>query len=92
VQSWSCEGRTGSNVAQYCNPRVDSLLAAAQIRRVNALQTYREAVRTIVADVPAVFLFAPVNPVAIHRRIANVALRPDSPWASLWRWTIRSAP
>lgn len=89
VQSWSCEGRNGSNVAQYCNPLVDSLLSAAQSRRVNALQAYRDAVRTIVADVPAVFLFAPVNPVAIQGRIANVGLRPDSPWVLLWRWTIR---
>ncbi len=92
VQSWSCEGRNGSNVAQYCNPIVDSLLTAAQSRRVDALQTYRAAVRTIVADVPAVFLFAPVNPVAIRSRFANIALRPDSPWASLWRWTIRPTP
>lgn len=92
VQSWSCEGRSGSNVAQYCNPLVDSLLGAAQSRRVNALQTYRAAVHTIVADIPAIFLFAPVNPVAIHGRFNNVALRPDSPWASLWRWTIRPTP
>jgi hypothetical protein len=43
---------------------------------------------TINADAPAIFLFAPDNVAAIHRRVADVRLRPDSWSALLWTWRI----
>jgi peptide/nickel transport system substrate-binding protein len=88
VQSWSCAGRGGANKAYYCNPKVDSLLAQARrAPRKEALDLYRQAVRTIVADAPAVFLFAPTTPIAVSDRIRHVELVPVSPWSALWRWS-----
>ena len=34
------------------------------------------------------FLFAPENVAAIHARVANVAIRPDSWWALVRTWRI----
>jgi ABC-type transport system substrate-binding protein len=88
VQSWSCAGRGGANKAYYCNPKVDSLLAQAlRAPRKEALALYRQAVRTIVADAPAVFLFAPTTPMAVSTRIRHVELVPVAPWSALWRWS-----
>jgi len=88
VQSWSCAGRGGANTAYYCNLRVDSLLAEAlHVPRKEALTLYRQAVRTIVADAPAVFLFAPTTPMAVSKRIRHVELVPVAPWSALWRWS-----
>jgi peptide/nickel transport system substrate-binding protein len=88
VQSWSCAGRGGANKAYYCDPKVDSLLAQAlRAPRKEALTLYRQAVRTIVADAPAVFLFAPTTPMAVSDRIRHVELVPVAPWSALWRWS-----
>ncbi|MEK7380709.1 MAG: hypothetical protein AAB075_06840, partial [Gemmatimonadota bacterium] len=88
VQSWSCAGRGGSNVAQYCNPAVDSLIDLAMASRNGTLPLWREAVRTITSDAPAVFLFAPVTGVIVHRRYADLNLRPEAIWSQLWRWRV----
>ena len=88
VQSWSCAGRGGSNVAQYCNPAVDSLIDRAMASRTGALPLWREAVRTINSDTPAVFLFTPVSGVIVHRRYADLNLRPEAIWSQLWRWRV----
>jgi ABC-type transport system substrate-binding protein len=88
VQSWSCAGRGGANKAYYCDPKVDSLLAEAlRAPRKEALTLYRQAVRTIVADAPAVFLFAPTTPMAVSNRVRHVELVPVAPWSALWRWS-----
>ena len=89
VQSWSCAGRSGSNVAQYCNPVVDSLLDAAIAGRGDTRATWHRAIRTLVEDAPAVFLYAPSAPMALHTRFDQVTVNPDSYWSSLWRWRIR---
>jgi peptide/nickel transport system substrate-binding protein len=88
VQSWSCAGRGGANKAYYCDPKVDSLLAQAlRAPRKEALALYRQAVRTIVADAPAVFISAPTTPMAVANRIRHVELVPVAPWSALWRWS-----
>ena len=89
VQSWSCAGRSGSNVAQYCNPVVDSLLDAAIAGRGDTRATWHRAIRTLAEDAPAVFLYAPSAPMALHTRFDQVTVNPDSYWSSLWRWRIR---
>jgi peptide/nickel transport system substrate-binding protein len=89
VQSWSCAGRGGSNVAQYCNPAVDSLLDQAIAGGGDTRRIWREVVRTINQDAPAVFVYAPVSAMALHRRYADVVVRPESWWSSLWRWRVR---
>lgn len=86
IQSWGCAGRGGSNVAWYCDPKVDSLLGMAQRDRKASRSLFQEAVRTIVGDVPAVFVYSPTTPYAISRRIRNVEVNPVYPYAALWRW------
>lgn len=88
VQTWSCAGRGGSNKAYYCDPKVDSLLARAlRAPRKEALALYRETVRTIAADAPAVFLYSTTTPMAVSDRIKNVELVPVAPWSAVWRWS-----
>lgn len=86
TQSWSCAGRGGSNVAFYCNPAVDSLLALAHRDRKKALSLYRQAVRTIVQDVAAVFVYSPTDPFTVASRVRKVEIPPAYPLAALWRW------
>jgi peptide/nickel transport system substrate-binding protein len=90
VQSWSCAGREGSNVGHYCNPRVDSLLDRALAERGDPRRAWRDVIRMINQDAPAVFMYAPVNAMVIHRRYADVAIRPESYWSAVWRWRVAS--
>lgn len=93
VQTWSCAGRGGSNKAYYCDPKVDSLLALAlRAPRKEALALYRETVRTIAADAPAVFLFTTTTPMAVSDRIRKVELVPVAPWSAVWRWSPGPVP
>ncbi len=89
VQSWSCGGRGGSNVGQYCNARIDSLLGAAAIGRTDPLPLYREVIRLIQEDAPAVFLFTVSNATAVHTRFQNVQFRPEAWWSLIWKWSVR---
>ena len=49
------------------------------MREARAL--YREAMDTLNADAPALFLYAPVNQAVVSRRLAEVEIAPFS-WAS----------
>ena len=68
VQSWTCAGRGGSNVAQYCDPAVDSLLDRAMFSTRNIESNWRAAYSALERDAPAVFL-----------RVAQGAHRPAYP-------------
>lgn len=90
VQSWTCAGIGGSNVSHYCDPKVDSLLARAAVGSPGqARELYRDAVRQIASDIPAIFLAAPVFGTPVHRRFTNVVVRPESSWSLIWQWTLR---
>jgi peptide/nickel transport system substrate-binding protein len=89
VQSWTCAGFGGSNVVHYCNPAVDSLINHAIVAQKNAAGLWRNAVRLIAADYPAIFLAAPVATYAIHRRFQNVTLMPGSAWSLVWQWNVQ---
>lgn len=89
VQSWSCSGRNVTNVGHYCAPRIDSLLDAASQARQDPLPLYREVIRQIREDVPAVFLFDVTNATAVHTRYHQVEFRAEAWWASLWKWAVR---
>jgi peptide/nickel transport system substrate-binding protein len=87
VSSWSCGGPT--NVAHYCNRTVDSLLDQAVVSTPTLMaRLYSEAVRRISADVPAIFLAAPVYGTPVHRRFTNVVVRPESNWLLVWQWSL----
>ena len=87
---WSHAGWSAINYGRYANPAFDSLLArAGRERSVEQASTlYHEAMETLNADVPAIFLYAPSNTAVASRRIENVEINPYS-WASgLREWRI----
>jgi peptide/nickel transport system substrate-binding protein len=84
-QGWSCTG--GTNVAKYCDPRVDSLLERAVLTRDKPAEAWREVLRQIEADAPAIFLYAPTYVYAVRRRFRDVTITPVSSWQLLREWS-----
>ena len=91
VQSWSCAGRGGGNVGQYCDPAVDSLFDTAISSSKSTGREWRAAYTALQADQPAVFLASPLTLFAVHSRFRNVSLRPESLYHDLWRWSVDPA-
>jgi ABC-type oligopeptide transport system substrate-binding subunit len=91
TQNWTRAGFGESNFLRYDNPAFDRLVeraAGGAVTREQSKIAWRQAIETINADAPAIFLFAPDNVAAIHSRVADVRLRPDS-WGALVRtWRI----
>ena len=87
--SWSCEGagQAGRNVGSHCNPRIDSMLDQASKER-NPLPQYREILKLIRQDVPALSLSAPATVVAVSRRYRDSPFRAESLWLSLREWSV----
>ena len=92
TQSWTRGGFGGSNFGRYYNPDFERLVdrAISAPTRDKARSLWRAAMETINADAPAVFLYSLENIAAVHDRVQNVQIRPDS-WAALLRtWRIPS--
>jgi peptide/nickel transport system substrate-binding protein len=87
TQGWSCTG--GTNVAKYCNPRVDSLLehAVLHVAKGNPAQPWIAVLRQIETDAPAAFIYAPYYVYAVKRRFRNVTITPASSWQLLRTWS-----
>ena len=93
AQSWTRAGFGGSNFGHYYNPEFERLVdrAIAAPSRDEARRLWRSAMDLINADAPAVYLYSLENMAAIHNRVENVQIRPDS-WAALLRtWRIPSS-
>ena len=86
TQSWTCTG--GSNVAGYCDRRVDSLMAHAIMGRGDPAESWHQALRKIEEDAPATFLYAPTFVFAVNRRYKSVTINPQSSWITLWKWSV----
>jgi len=86
ADQWSRSGWAAINYGRYANPVFDSLLTAAgrerDVEQASAL--YRQAMDTLNADAPAIFLYAPANSAVASRRMENVEIDPYS-WASRLR-------
>jgi peptide/nickel transport system substrate-binding protein len=91
VQSWSCAGRSGTNVGQYCDPAVDSLVERAMASTRNTEANWRAAYTALQRDVPAIFLASPNTLFAVHSRYRNVTIRPESFYSTIWRWSVDPA-
>ena len=89
ADGWTRKGWGGLNYGRYVNPAFDSLLARAE-RMADAeaaKSLYREALDTLNADAPALFLYAPSSIAAVRRTLEGVRLNPYS-WISgipTWR-------
>jgi peptide/nickel transport system substrate-binding protein len=82
VDQWGRAGWAAINYGRYANPVFDSLVAQAGREGAvpQAAMLYRQAIDTLNADVPAIFLYAPVNVAVASDRIENVEIDPYS-WA-----------
>jgi peptide/nickel transport system substrate-binding protein len=90
AEQWSRSGWGVLNFGHYSNPRFDSLLsvAAREPSLEAARRRWREAMDTLNADAPAIFLYAPTNAAAVHRRLQNVKIDPFSWVSGLPRWQV----
>jgi peptide/nickel transport system substrate-binding protein len=91
AQIWTRAGFGGSNYLRYDNAAFDQLVEQATggtLTRSQARAVWRRAIETINDDAPAIPLYAPDNVAAIHSRIADVKIRPDSWWALVRTWRI----
>ena len=90
-QSWTRAGFGRSNYGRYENPAFERLVdrgVTSVTSRDEAKRTWRAAIEILNQDAPAVFLFATENVAAVHKRVADVRIRPDS-WLALVRtWRI----
>ena len=90
IDQWTRAGWGDANYGRYGNPVFDSLLRAAsrQDDVARARRLWREAMDTLNADAPAIFLYALANVAAMNRKLEGVELDPYS-WASgLRRWRV----
>jgi peptide/nickel transport system substrate-binding protein len=80
---WTRAGWSDLNYGRYANPAFDSLLslAARQTDVPRAKRLWLEALDTLNADAPAIFLYSLANVAAVQRRLEDVKLDPYS-WAS----------
>jgi peptide/nickel transport system substrate-binding protein len=87
TQAWTCGG--GTNVAKYCDARVDSLLDIAIRGRSkgNPGEPWFAALRQIEDDAPATFLYTPFYVYAVRRHYRNVSIMPGSSWILLREWS-----
>jgi peptide/nickel transport system substrate-binding protein len=90
ADQWTTAGVGLLNYGQYRSHAFDSLFARAvalgSVERARA--AWREAMDTLNADAPAIFLYAPSNLAAASRRIEGLRIDPFS-WASgLPTWSL----
>ena len=89
TQHWG-RGAPG-NFGHYANPAFQRALEAAghgANRPEEAARAWREAFSILNDDAPAAWLYAPNLVAAVHRRVADVQVRPDSWWALVRTWRI----
>lgn len=90
ADQWSKSGWGVLNYGRYGNPAFDSLLARArqETEVAAARRQWREAMDTLNADAPAIFLYALANRAAVQRRLEDVKLDPYSWLSGLREWRI----
>src|SRR5437879_364885 len=91
ARTWSREGVGRSKCLRYLNPAFDGRVERASSGkggRAAAQRAWRQAIELLNQDAPAVFLYASENVAAVHRRVADVTIRPDSWLALLRTWRI----
>lgn len=90
---WTSSGVGKLNYTRYRNPVFDSLFkrAAWFAGGVNqARVAWREALDTLNADVPAIWLYNPTQVAAIPRRLEGVTINPYSWLSELPSWKLKS--
>jgi peptide/nickel transport system substrate-binding protein len=94
ADQWTRAGWGVLNYGRYANPAFDALFERAGRTGTvdSARRLYREAMDTLNADAPAIFLYAPANVAVVSRRLKGVEIDPYS-WASgLRHWSAGRPP
>jgi peptide/nickel transport system substrate-binding protein len=92
ADQWARSGWGALNFGRYENKAFDSLLVAAsqETEVAKARRLWHQAMDTLNADVPALFLYAPSHAAAVHHRLENVRLDPYSWLRGLPEWRIEA--
>jgi peptide/nickel transport system substrate-binding protein len=87
---WTRAGWAALNYGHYGNPVFDSLIQVASLEESagKAKGLWREAMDTLNADVPAIFLYSLANVAAASRRVSDVKIDPYSWVSSLRDWKV----
>ncbi len=88
TDQWTRAGWAGTNYGHYADPVFDSLLndASREADVGAAKRKWREAMDTLNADAPAIFLYALTNVAAVSRRLEGVEIDPYSWVSGLPQW------
>jgi ABC-type transport system substrate-binding protein len=90
ADQWSRSGWDALNHGRWASPGFDSLLAQAArtAAPAQALALYHEAMDTLNAQAPAIFLYTPENVAAVHSRLRDVVIDPYAWISRLPEWSI----
>ena len=89
----SARDPNGQNFSSYENPNFDAHLDSALAARdlVGARAHARQAFETLVADVPAVWIYEARTATLIHKRIRTAHIVPTAWWTGIADWSIPAA-
>jgi ABC-type transport system substrate-binding protein len=85
VFSWTCDG--AGNAGGYCDPGADSLLRQAIASPTADRRLWHGFLRRVEDNAPAAFIYTQAFAFGVNRRFRDVAIRPESSWSALWRWS-----
>lgn len=89
---WTAAGVGGLNFCRYRSAAFDSLFRrAARFRGpvAEARRAWREAIDTLNADAPGIWLYTPMNVAGVAKRVSGTTIDPFSWLAGLTTWTVR---
>lgn len=91
LDQWSRAGFAALNYGHYDNPHADSLmrLALRTPGQPRALSLWRQALDTLNADPPAIFLYAPEQVAVLSNRLEGVTINPWSWLEGVEGWVVR---
>jgi peptide/nickel transport system substrate-binding protein len=91
ADQWTRAGWDALNYGHYADPAFDALFQRAGRAGTvdSARRLYREAMDTLNADAPAIFLYAPANVAVVSRRVEGVEIDPYSWMSGLRTWRVR---
>ena len=90
-EQWTRAGWSATNYSRYASTAFDSLLQTASNRPDvgSARRLWREAMDTLNADAPAIFLYSLANVAAIPRRLEHVSIDPYAWLSGLPEWKFK---
>jgi ABC-type transport system substrate-binding protein len=90
ADQWTRAGIGHLNQGRYDNPRFDSLYrkAVSASDLPTAHRLWRQALDTLNADPPAIFLYTPTNVAVASKRVTGITIDPFSWLATASRWRL----